>query len=396
MIHHGDALAVLRTLPDETVHCCVTSPPYYGLRDYGTARWDGGLPDCDHMMLRGSQGSTGERSDRTHTQRVPYKDTCGRCGATRVDQQIGLERTPEEFVARLVEVFREVRRVLRADGTCWVNLGDSYATGAGKVGECPGGGEQGERWRGAGPKDQDPRRSAPRGPMTSPNRMPLPGLKPKDLIGIPWMVAFALRADDWWLRSDVVWAKGNGMPESVKDRPTRAHEYIFLLSKSERYFYDYEAVKEPVAESTPARYNRARSDDHKYANGGPGGQTIARTFGHMKQDGHGRRHAGFNEREFSGDPRETRNLRSWWLFNTEPNPEAHFACMPLRLAERCILAGCPPGGTVLDPFAGAGTTGLACLKHGREFVGIELNAGYIEIAERRARKHYPLLVDALA
>lgn len=196
-ILQGDCLDRLRELPDESVHCCVTSPPYWGLRDYGCAG------------------------------------------------QIGLEKTPQEYVAKMVEVFSEVRRVLRDDGTCWVNLGDCYATGAGRVGACPGGGERGAKWAGyRGDRDKDPKATGI-GPMTQPNRMPLPGLKPKDLVGIPWRVAFALQADGWYLRSDIIWHKPSPMPESVTDRPTKSHEYIFMLSKSERYAYDAEAIKEP-------------------------------------------------------------------------------------------------------------------------------------------------------
>jgi DNA modification methylase len=195
-IIQGDCRDVLKTLPDASVNCCVTSPPYWGLRDYG----------CDG--------------------------------------QLGLERTPEEYVAKMVEVFRDVRRVLRDDGTLWLNLGDSYATGAGNVGERPGGGAQGDNWQGA---------------MTSPNRMPIHGLKPKDLVGIPWRVAFALQADGWYLRQDIIWHKPNPMPESVQDRCTKAHEYIFLLAKSERYFYDADAIAEPVKMDTVPRYERGRS-----------------------------------------------------------------------------------------------------------------------------------------
>jgi DNA modification methylase len=195
----GDCRAVLATLPAESVHCVVTSPPYWGLRSY--------MADGDPLK--------------------PY--------------ELGLEPTPDLYVAHLVEVFRALRRVLRADGTCWVNLGDSYATGAGHVGEHPGGGEQGARWRGTGSKHD-----YGLGPIQQPNRLPIAGLKPKDLVGIPWRVAFALQADGWYLRSEIIWHKPNPMPESVQDRPTKAHEQLFLLAKSERYFYDAEAIKEPA------------------------------------------------------------------------------------------------------------------------------------------------------
>lgn len=344
---HGDALSVLRTMPDESVHCCVTSPPYYGLRDYG------------------------------------------------VDGQIGLERTYVEYIDKLVTVFREVRRVLRSDGTLWLNIADSYATGAGKVGNCPGWGAQGDRWAGyRGGHEKDPK-SVAIGPMTQMNRLPQPALKPKDLMMIPARVALALQDDGWWLREDIVWCKGNGMPESVKDRCTRAHEYIFHMAKSEIYFHDRDAISEPTTEVSMSRYKRNRFGGDKYQDGGPGKQTITRTMEHMrpKQDGHGRRNDGFNEREFSGDPRERRNKRSWWQINTQPVPEAHFACMPLALAQTCILAGCPVDGMVLDPFSGAGTTGMAAVKNGRRYIGIELNQDYIDISHKRVQRYYPLLIS---
>jgi DNA modification methylase len=320
-IHHGDALAVLRTMPDASVHCCVTSPPYYGLRNYGVAG------------------------------------------------QIGLEPTPEAFVQKLVEVFREVRRVLRDDGTLWLNLGDSYA--GGKTGRADHG--SGDASCKLGPK----RDGIPGGTVMGPiaQRLVPAGYKPKDLIGIPWRVAFALQADGWYLRSEIIWAKRNCMPESVTDRPTKAHEQVFLLAKRERYFYDAEAIKEPV---TGGAHARGDGVNPKCAEPGSG----------VKQNS-----------SFSAAVNglvSNRNCRSVWTLGHEATPEAHFATFPIRLAERCILAGCPAGGTVLDPFAGAGTTGLAALKHGRQFVGSELNAEYITLAYGRARKYYPLLMEATA
>jgi DNA modification methylase len=301
-ILQGDCLSVLRTLSDQSVHCCVTSPPYFGLRDYGVAG------------------------------------------------QIGLEETPDEYVAKLVEVFREVRRVLRDDGTLWLNLGDSYAGSRGNA----GGKNRGE------------------------------GIKPKDLIGIPWRVAFALQADGWYLRQDIIWHKPNPMPESVRDRCTKAHEYIFMLTKSKRYYYDNEAVAEPVADSTVARVSQANLANQKGSDRVPG-----KTNGRMKavvkkQDGHGRRHAGCNDRFFSqAEAKPTRNRRSVWTVTTKPCREAHFATFPVDLIEPCILAGCPAGGVVLDPFGGAGTVAVAAAKHGRDALLIELNPEYIAIAERR-------------
>lgn len=297
-LYGGDCRAVMAEMPAESVHCVVTSPPYWGLRDYGT------------------------------------------------DGQLGLEATPEAYVANMVDVFREVRRVLRADGTLWLNLGDSYATGGGRVGERPGGGAQGDNWKGA---------------MTSPNRMPLPGLKPKDLVGIPWRVAFALQADGWYLRSDIIWAKPNPMPESVTDRPTKAHEYLFLLSKSARYYFDADAVRE--AQAYPVAPDARVSGAYQRDSG--------------RNDGGEHRSGGF----LNG--RGGRNLRSVWTIAAEPYPGAHFATFPRKLVEPCVKAGCPEGGTVLDPFAGSGTTLLVAQALGRRGVGIDLNPDYLKQALAR-------------
>ena len=293
-VHHGDCLETLRTLPANSVQCCVTSPPYWGLRDYG------------------------------------------------VDGQIGLEQTPEAYVARLVEVFREVRRVLRDDGTVWLNLGDSYS-GSGR-GQNPNG-KQGTN----------------RGTLFVPDNSGVvpDGLKPKDLVGIPWRVAFALQADGWWLRSDIIWHKPNPMPESVTDRPTKAHEYVFLLTKSARYFYDAQAVSEPSIYPDDDRKARSttaqkRMPTDSIAGVRPGSATYP-----------------------------TRNRRSVWSITPKPFKGAHFATMPPDLAELCILAGCPVGGTVLDPFAGSGTTLAVAVANGRNGIGIELNAEYIDLARQR-------------
>lgn len=276
----GDCRETLRTLPDRSVHCVVTSPPYWGLRDYGA------------------------------------------------EGQIGLERTPEEFIAAMVGVFREVRRVLRDDGTLWLNLGDCYATGAGKVGDRPGGGDRGDAWAGVqgsrGGSTKQQHNSAPMGPMTQPNRMPLPGLKPKDLCGIPWRVALALQADGWWLRRDVIWHKPNPMPESCTDRPTTAHEYVFLLTKRADYFYDATAIREPITSSGGAQFGKAQAT-------GPGanGQAVRRTEEYEKDDPTqgGRCHA------------LGRNKRSVWTIPTYPYPKAHFATFPPALVEPCVMAG---------------------------------------------------------
>lgn len=292
-LYCGDALDVLRTLPEESLQCCVTSPPYFGLRDYGH------------------------------------------------EGQIGLEATPQEYVERMVAVFREVRRVLRGDGTLWLNLGDSYAANRGyQVAQTKGGVKHGPAQACGG-----------RGQRASDS-----GLKPKDLIGIPWRVAFALQADGWYLRQDIIWHKPNPMPESVRDRCTKAHEYLFLLSKSERYFYDQEAIAESAKPESAARY--------KTAFGGAAVEALGK-FGATRVSGY---------REFKG----TRNRRSVWTVATQPYKGAHSATFPPALIEPCILAGAPVDGLVLDPFMGSGTTGEVCADLGRGFVGIELSETYFE------------------
>lgn len=350
----GDVRERLVELPSESVQCCVTSPPYFGLRDYGTASWEGGDPTCEHVCGGQVQDTKANGAIMAGVRPGCDASRCRRCGATRIDQQIGLEPTPEAYVETLVGVFHEVRRVLRNDGTLWLNLGDSYATGAGKVGNCPGGGEQGERWKGnRGTRGGSPKHSDG---VTQPNRMPLPGLKSKDLIGIPWAVAFALRADGWYLRSDIIWHKPNCMPSSVTDRPTSSHEYLFLLTKSAKYYYDAEAIKEPAQ----SWYGRAATFDRS-------GNAVA-------------------EHVIPGVPWESapeRSRRSVWTVATQPYSEAHFATFPPALISPCIQAGTAPGDTVLDPFAGAGTTLLVAQQLGRKSIGIELNPTYCDLIRKR-------------
>lgn len=306
-------MTVLAAMPDQSVNCCVTSPPYWGLRDYGCAG------------------------------------------------QLGLESTPEEYVAKMVAVFREVRRVLRDDGTLWLNLGDSYAGSWGNAGgQNRGKGTQRPIAGKSITKDADIERHGSYVPPGA-RGFPASGIKPKDLIGIPWRVAFALQADGWYLRQDIIWSKPNPMPESVRDRCTKAHEYIFLLSKSERYYFDSDAIKEPsVTKDTRKPYAP--------------GQVDARGNGHDRKGGSER--AGENAGEM-------RNKRSVWTVTTKPFKAAHFATFPPDLIEPCILAGCPVGGTVLDPFGGSGTTGLVAQRCGREAVLAELNSAYIDIALAR-------------
>uniref|UniRef100_A0A6M3LCF7 site-specific DNA-methyltransferase (cytosine-N(4)-specific) n=1 Tax=viral metagenome TaxID=1070528 RepID=A0A6M3LCF7_9ZZZZ len=342
-LYCGDCAAVLADLPEKSVNCCVTSPPYWGLRDYGTAEWEGGEAECDHTRPD-RQGASGERATRTTGHDDIYRDLCGKCGARRIDSQLGLEATPEEYVDKLVEIFRQVRRVLRDDGTVWLNLGDSYGGLAGGNNGVP------PEWQRAG-----------RG-QSRVTKIRAAGTRTKDLCGIPWRVAFALQADGWYLRQDIIWAKPNPMPESVTDRCTKAHEYIFLLSKSARYWYDAEAIKEEAIGTGGGAFGKVLMAD------------VA-----AKSGAQARRYERPDYREIG------RNRRSVWTVATQPYSEAHFATYPAKLIEPCILAGCPAGGVVLDPFIGSGTTAEVCATKGRGCIGIELNREYMELAIRRIR-----------
>jgi len=345
-------------LADGSVHCVITSPPYYGLRDYGTAKWEGGDPNCNHNPQRPDGG---DRSDRT----LPlgrggvYRDICAKCGAVRIDQQIGLEQTPAEYVNDIVQVFREVWRILRDDGTVWLNLGDSYNGSGGAGGDyIEGGLKEGQ----------------PKYPGRHINN-----LKLKDLIGIPWMVAFALRDDGWYLRQDIIWHKPNPMPESVKDRTTKAHEYIFLLSKSPKYYYDYEAIAEPSAESTVVRYGY-RSADKNDPN-----VKINKFNYSMSSEAQAAAFEKANTIIAQGKI-PMRNKRSVWTVTTKAYKGAHFATYPPELIEPMILAGCPEGGIVFDPFAGSGTTVAVANSLGRRGIGIDLNYNYLQLAQERVGK----------
>lgn len=303
----ADALDGLKTIESESVDMCVTSPPYYGLRDYG------------------------------------------------VNGQIGIEQTPEAYIARLTEIFTEVRRVLKKDGTLWVNIGDSYA-GSGK----------GPMTISANGKNK--------GVFDMTNRIyEVPkvwkGIKPKDLIGIPWMLAFSLRNSGWYLRSDIIWHKLNCLPESVKDRPTKTYEHIFLLSKSSKYYYDYEAIQEPLKQVSKERYKRGRSDKSKY-----GGENIQQNINRQRDD-----YSLFNQ--------EYRRKRDVWEVSTNTyKMDEHFAMYPEKLIEPCILAGSRIGGIVLDPFFGSGTTGAVAKRLGREYIGIDINSRYCDKAQARIDK----------
>ena len=294
-ILQGDCIESLKKIEDGSINTCITSPPYWGLRDYN-----------------------GE------------------------SKQLGMEDTPEEFTENLVKVFREIKRVLRDDGTAWLNLGDSYSSGGRTT-------TTNQSLRG----DKDYGVTRPK---------PSKGIKPKDLIGIPWRVAFALQADGWYLRQDIIWHKPNPMPESVRDRCTKAHEYIFLLSKNVKYYYDHEAIKE----------------DAKYPQGPNSPQSIKKGQGEFGMDTRGGLH------KIGANPKK--NKRSVWTITTKPFKGAHFATFPKDLIEPCVLAGCPEGGTVLDPFGGSGTTGIVAANNNRNAILLELNQEYIDLAKARINK----------
>lgn len=379
----GDALESLRQLPDQSVQCCVTSPPYWGLRDYGTATWEGGAAECDHRQGRPgadrADGIVDERAQRNRDGVGSIGGDCGKCGAKRIDSQLGLEKTPNEYAAKIVAVFHEVRRVLKDDGTLWLNLGDSYAgSGKGPSNEKPrpnGSLNDRQLSAGAAPKEWIPVNGTSRGQRIGSSHgetghtsgvTPPSGLKPKDLVGIPWMVAFALRDDGWHLRSDIIWNKPACMPEPVTDRPTKSHEYVFLLSKSRKYFYDSDAIKEPALEESAARYKSAFS-------GRKNGEIVC------PGDSEGQRYAPKVDREYS----PFRNKRTVWTITAQPYPEAHFATYPPALISPCILAGSKSGDVILDPFAGSGTTGMVALELGRKAVLIELNPSYVDLIRKR-------------
>jgi DNA modification methylase len=423
VVMQGDVVEQLALLEDESVQCCVCSPPYWGLRDYGTANWEGGDDSCDHKSGRFERGGlSSKQASNNGSGGDEAKIDCPKCGAKRIDAQLGLEKTPEQYVAKMVEIFREVRRVLRRDGTLWVNLGDTYNanTGAGFNG------------------------NAKRPECARETQMIQPiGLPPKNLIGIPWRVAFGLQADGWYLRQDIIWAKPNPMPESVTDRCTKAHEYVFLLTKSARYFYDAEAIKEKLETDPEALRQRVLASQRaKLHNSVP--DDVARI------DRYGATTEAYAP--------SNRNKRSVWTVATAPYPEAHFATYPPDLIKPCILAGtsakgccakcgapwervvergnCVPDApsykprgvnytkdgigsgmwaagsdkpmpnhhyeyktigwqptcfceaatvpcTILDCFAGSGTTGAVALELGRKAVLIELNPKYVELIEER-------------
>lgn len=452
IIAHANSVNI--PLASKSIQCCVSSPPYYGLRDYGTARWVGGDPNCKHIdtdkmaerkrqkksMIAFGEILDGSTRTRAHDESIgkdfQYRETCKLCGALRLDDQIGLEPSPEAYVANLLTVFREVWRVLKDDGTLWLNLGDSYWGGKG---------QSSQAWSTEN-QDRDTLQKSyhqisGKG-ETRPTDGKHPVIKPKDLIGIPWMVAFALRADGWFLRQDIIWQKPNPMPESVTDRCTKSHEYIFMLSKSSRYYYDYEAILEIA--NYDGRKDTVMKGSEKYKNGfAPTDQQPQETavVGHerwaRKMPPIGKKHASERNRGETAEPIRgyttksqipdmqnhgsstqssygisgsgfkghsgnydsegnllghevdgipARNKRDVWTVATSPYKGAHFATFPPDLIEPCILAGSRAGDVVLDPFNGSGTVGEVSLKHHRHYFGCELNRKYIQLSHERLSK----------
>lgn len=403
----GDSLEVLKTLPDCSVQCCITSPPYYGLRDYGTAVWVGGDSQCNHYRdTKFSESDcTGHKAMGEQSQPVGdaiYKTVCPKCGAVRVDKQIGLEETPEQYIDRLVKVFHEVKRILKDDGTLWVNIGDSYvSTSSNNRNFIDVGGRGGN-------SDAITHRE-------------VSGVyKQKDLYGIPWMLAFALRADGWYLRQDIIWSKVNPMPESVTDRCTKSHEYIFLLSKSEKYLFNGNAIKEDAVSTdgrlpgvvrnrvfdydskvnnNPEAYMQkntgVHSSDEKYLHSGIrfGGDKYGDS-----DDKHFQTYSG-NEYIYTGK----RNKRDVWSICVSGYKDAHFATYPEQLVEPCVLAGSSEGDTILDVFNGSGTTGIVAIRNNRKYLGIDLNAEYIRLSMNRFQETFfdlqpitePIITDGL-
>ena len=362
-IYVGDNIESLRAMPDKCIDCCITSPPYYALRDYGTGTWVGGDPNCEHKNAELSSRFIRTMTDTSVKQKTnigsdvrEYVRVCPDCGAVREDKQVGLEETPEEYVDRLVTIFREVKRVLKDEGTLWLNIGDSY------YGSVGGRGTDYHDSRTdvvqSGNKGFNDMKFAP--VLTKKHEV----LKPKDIIGIPWLLAFALRADGWYLRQDIIWHKPNPMPESVKDRCTKSHEYIFLLSKSPKYYFDHEAMQEKADPKNEARYKCAFNVGKEQENFRP--DSAPNTAG---------------LKEYTG----MRNKRDVWTVNPAHYKEAHFATFPEELIFPMVLAGCPKGGVVLDPFMGSGTTAVVAKRENRNYVGCELNEEYVKMAENRIK-----------
>jgi site-specific DNA-methyltransferase (cytosine-N4-specific) len=370
-LYTGDAHDVLAAMPDASVDCIVTSPPYWGMRRYRTGAWQGGHPGCGHEAATGSG-----------PHRLGQTGRCPACGAVWVDRQYGLEPTLTAYIQHLVAVFAQARRVLHPAGTLWLNLGDTYACG--QVGRA----DAEARYPSLGASQ--PHRAGRRVMQRS-------GVPPKNLLGVPWRVALALQANNWILRNAVVWSK-NAMPQSVRDRLSTTYELVFLLTRSPRYYFDLDAIRVPLTH--PTSRQPASPPDAGQPHRPPG--TGPRPRG---RDAHGRGKYDADPQVFAagvhgaamrpGRPHNAahplgKNPGDVWRMATRPLKEAHFAAFPVDIPLRCIAAGCRPGGVVLDPFSGAGTTGLAALHLGRRYIGVDLSSQYAAIARRRLSPHLNL------
>ena len=360
----GDVFDKLKTLDNNFIDCVVTSPPYWGLRDYGTASYEGGDPNCKHTITDGIVDNKNnkliERPDRASD-----KKNCVKCGAKRIDKQLGLEPTYQEHIQNIVELFRAMKPKLKDSATVWLNYGDSYAATVNgtKVKDMKKNLQKNtieNKGKTNGVYDD-------RGFIDKPFSTIQGSLKPKDLVMIPNRIAIALQDDGWWIRSEIIWHKPNPMPESIKDRPTSCHEKIWLITKSKKYYYDADAIKEPVAQGTIDRLSQKNLKNQIGSKRGNGGK---KPNGNMKAVG----------------TLETKNKRNVWTVTTKPCKDAHFATFPKDLIEPCIKAGCPVGGVVLDPFGGSGTTGIVAKQLNRTAILIELNPDYMEIAKKRTDK----------
>ena len=349
----GDSREVLKEFPDKCIDTCITSPPYWGLRDYGTSTWVGGDKDCSHRRdtKKSDKCITGHKNfdEMLGVGDAIYKSECKRCGAKRVDSQIGLEDEVNDYIEQLVDVFGEVHRILKDDGTVWLNLGDSYSGSTGKSGGVS--------------KIQSVKRQLDTGSIGSLRPAKVAGLKRKDLIGIPWRAAFALQKYGWYLRQDIIWHKPNPMPEPTKDRCVKSHEYIFLLSKNTQYYFDADSIKEPsVTPNTGTSWKQRKLDGEPMRHGLQGAAAVG--AGNFKTY-------------------EKRNKRSVWTVPTKPYAGAHFATFPPELITPCIKAGSREGGIVLDPFMGSGTIAEYSKKLGRLYTGVELNEEYHALINER-------------
>jgi len=349
----GDSREVLKEFPDKCVDTCITSPPYWGLRDYGTSTWVGGDENCSHRRdtKKSDKCITGHKNfdEMLGVGDAIYKSECKRCGAKRVDSQIGLEEEVNDYIEQLVDVFGEVHRILKDDGTLWLNLGDSYAGSTGKSGGVS--------------EIQSVKRQVDTGSIGSLRPAKVAGLKRKDLIGVPWRAAFALQKYGWYLRQDIIWHKPNPMPEPANDRCVKSHEYIFLLSKNPQYYFDADSIKEPsVTPNTGTSWEQRKLDGEPMRHGLQGAAAVG--AGNFKTY-------------------EKRNKRSVWTVPTKPYSGAHFATFPPELITPCIKAGSREGGIVLDPFMGSGTIAEYSKRLGRLYTGVELSEEYHALIKQR-------------